>query len=108
MTTIEANPAVPAPRDPENRTQSGPRRRPMRRHIPTALWIVGIVALTAIVLYPLLWMVSASFKPNSEFGSNQGFFPENPTIDNFVKEIGFTKLEAVVYCPYYFKFRSYS
>ncbi len=85
MTTIESSPAVPVPSDPEHRTQPRPRRRPARRHIPTALWVIGIVALTAIVLYPLLWMISASFKPSSEFGSNQGFFPENPTVDNFVK-----------------------
>ncbi|MFJ6001357.1 carbohydrate ABC transporter permease [Arthrobacter sp. NPDC092385] len=85
MTTIESNPAVPVPVNPDAPGQRAPRRRPMRRHIPTAFWIIGIVALTAIVLYPLLWMVSASLKPNAEFGSNQGFLPENPTFDNFVK-----------------------
>ncbi len=88
MTTIESNPAVPVPTDPEYNTQPEPRRRPMRRHIPTAVWLLGVLALSALILYPLLWMVSASFKPSSEFGSNQGFFPENPTIDNFVKVIG--------------------
>ncbi|OUM40291.1 hypothetical protein B8W73_16360 [Arthrobacter agilis] len=88
VTTIESNPAVPVPVDPDGLTRPARRRRrrrPLRRHLPTALWVIGIVALTALVLYPLLWMVSASLKPNSEFGSNQGFFPENPTFDNFVK-----------------------
>src|SRR5690606_17884791 len=33
---------------------------------------------------------SASFKPTAEFGANQGFLPENPTIDNYL-----TVLEGV-------------
>lgn len=64
-----------------------PRRRSLgkRRTWQTVVWIVVMVALTAIILYPLAWMISASFKPTAEFGANQGFFPENPTIDNFFK-----------------------
>lgn len=63
------------------------RKRPQnpRKTAATVAWIVGIVLLTAVVLYPLLWMISASFKPNAEFGSNQSLLPENPTFDNFVK-----------------------
>lgn len=66
---------------------SGSRRRPRitRKRVGTVLWAVAIVALTAITLYPLAWMFSASFKPNSEFGSNQSFLPESPTIDNYLK-----------------------
>lgn len=64
-----------------------PPRRPRRftRTKPsTIMWFIGIIVLTVIVLYPLAWMFSASFKPNSEFGSNQGFLPQNPTIDNYI------------------------
>ncbi len=61
------------------------RRQPTRKTISTVAWVIGIVLLTALVLYPLVWMISASFKPSSEFGSNQTFLPENPTFDNFVK-----------------------
>ena len=63
-----------------------PRRRfGKRKTWQTALWIVAMVILTAIILYPLAWMFSASFKPTAEFGANQGFFPINPTIDNYFK-----------------------
>ena len=63
----------------------GQRRRRFSRSTPsTVLWFVGISVLTIVVLYPLAWMFSASFKPNSEFGSNQGFLPENPTIQNYI------------------------
>nr|WP_323962098.1 carbohydrate ABC transporter permease [Arthrobacter sp. JZ12] len=61
------------------------RRQSTRKTVATAVWIVGILLLTAVVLYPLVWMISASFKPSAEFGSNQGFLPENPTFDNFIK-----------------------
>ena len=51
----------------------------------TVLWIVVMIALTVLILYPLAWMVSASFKPTSEFGANQGFLPQHATIDNYIK-----------------------
>ena len=63
-----------------------PRRRyGKRRAWQTVIWVIVMLALTAIILYPLAWMISASFKPTAEFGANQGFFPHNPTIDNYFK-----------------------
>ena len=63
-----------------------PRRRVLkRRTLATVVWVVVLVAVVAVVLYPLAWMIAASFKPNSEFGSNQGFFPQDATIDNYIK-----------------------
>ena len=56
-----------------------------RTRIATIVWVIVMVAVVVVVLYPLAWMFSASFKPNSEFGSNQGFFPLAPTINNYVK-----------------------
>lgn len=80
MSTIESTPTVPPPVQPVHK-----RRQPPRRTAANVAWIVGIVLLTVVVLYPLVWMISASFKPSSEFGSNQGLLPENPTFDNFIK-----------------------
>lgn len=64
-----------------------PRRRPTvkRSTLATVVWVVVLIAVVAVVLYPLAWMFAASFKPNSEFGSNQGFFPQDPTINNYIK-----------------------
>lgn len=64
-----------------------PARRGLRRRstAKNVLWLVAMIVLTAIILYPLAWMVSASFKPTSEFGANQGFLPVDPTIDNYFK-----------------------
>lgn len=45
-----------------------------------------LLLVSAIVLYPLVWMVSMSFKPYSEWTTVAGvrWFPANPTWDNYV------------------------
>lgn len=84
MTATNIGPvSSPTPAPPARK-----RRRTPRKTAATVAWIIGIVLLTAVVLYPLIWMISASFKPSSEFGSNQSFLPDNPTFDNFVKVMG--------------------
>ena len=41
--------------------------------------------LTAVVLYPGLWMIASSFKPNSEIGgANTSLWSSNFSFDNFV------------------------
>ncbi|MGR0321227.1 carbohydrate ABC transporter permease [Agromyces sp. ZXT2-3] len=61
------------------------RSRIKRKTINTIIWFVVLAALTAIVLYPLVWLFVATFKPSSEFGQNPGLIPDNPTIDNYFK-----------------------
>lgn len=69
---------------------AAPGRRPARRRMTrktwkTVLWFTVLLALTAIVLYPLVWLFLSTFKPNSEFGQNLGLIPEAPTVDNYIK-----------------------
>jgi multiple sugar transport system permease protein len=68
-------------------TTPAPKRRPKlgRRGWQTVIWFIVLIAITAVVLYPLVWLLFATFKPNSEFGSNLGLLPEAPTIDNYLK-----------------------
>lgn len=61
------------------------RRRIKRKTVNTIIWFVVLAALTAIVLYPLVWLLFATFKPSSEFGQNPGIIPDDPTIDNYFK-----------------------
>ncbi|MGR0220731.1 carbohydrate ABC transporter permease [Agromyces sp. ZXT2-6] len=61
------------------------RRRIKRKTVNTIIWFVVLAALTAIVLYPLVWLLFATFKPSSEFGQNPGLVPDDPTIDNYFK-----------------------
>ena len=69
--------------DPDPKTS--PRRRVKRKTWQTVIWFVALIALTVVVLYPLVWLLVSTFKPNSEFGQNQGLIPNSPTLDNYAK-----------------------
>ncbi|MBD7957684.1 carbohydrate ABC transporter permease [Microbacterium sp. Sa4CUA7] len=69
--------------DPDPKTV--PRRRIKRKTWQTVVWIVALLVITAVVLYPLVWLLVSTFKPNSEFGQNQGLIPQSPTLDNYTK-----------------------
>lgn len=62
-----------------------PRRKVKRKTWQTVVWLVGLIIITAVVLYPLLWLFLSTFKPNSEFGQNPGLIPNAPTIENYGK-----------------------
>lgn len=61
------------------------RRRITRRSWKTIVWFIALTALALIVLYPLVWLVFSTFKPNAEFGANRGLIPNSPTIQNYIK-----------------------
>lgn len=46
----------------------------------TLLTIVGL-----IMLYPLIWLVGASFKPNAEIFASPGFWPKAPTLSGYIE-----------------------
>ncbi len=46
----------------------------------TILTVVGL-----IMLYPLIWLVGASFKTNSEIFGGAGFMPAHPTTDGYAE-----------------------
>ena len=50
-----------------------------------ALKYVFVLLACAIVIYPMLWMVTMAFKPIAEWttGSGMTWFPKNPTLQNF-------------------------
>jgi multiple sugar transport system permease protein len=62
-----------------------PRRRVKRKTWQTVIWLVVLIALTALVLYPLVWLAVSTLKPNSEFGQNSGLIPNSPSFDNYTK-----------------------
>ena len=87
MTTFEAPRVEVVENALEPDVAPQPRRRVKRRTINTVIWFVVLLALTAIVLYPLVWLFFSTFKPSSEFGQNPGLIPENPTVANYVKVV---------------------
>lgn len=54
-----------------------------RRLISTIVRYVILIAVGIIMVYPLIWMVGATFKTNSEIFSSAGFIPKEPTLDGY-------------------------
>jgi multiple sugar transport system permease protein len=61
------------------RSWRGPRRNP----VAVLLWYATLLVLGLVVLYPIVWLVFATFKPSSEFGQNGGLLPWEPTVANY-------------------------
>lgn len=61
------------------------RRGRIRTRAGSVLFHVGVLALTAVVLYPALWMLMSSLKPTSEIVGNVSLIPESASLANFVK-----------------------
>ena len=45
--------------------------------------LAALVALTVVFVYPLVWLLSASFKPRGEIFDNQ-LVPQHPTLENYL------------------------
>ncbi|MDE5698723.1 MAG: carbohydrate ABC transporter permease, partial [Lachnospiraceae bacterium] len=42
-----------------------------------------LIAVGLVMVYPLLWMIGATFKSNVEIFSGIGLIPKNPTLDGY-------------------------
>ncbi|MUL43824.1 carbohydrate ABC transporter permease [Streptomonospora sp. PA3] len=62
-----------------------------RDHRRRLLIHVGLIGFGLIMLYPLLWMVSSSFKPTAEIFSDPGLIPEEFVPENYTE--GWTALQ---------------
>lgn len=71
MSTASATTSVPAVR----RRWYTPRQN-LRKHIALSLFLLAMV-------YPLLWMVSSSFKPGHLVMTEPGLIPSEVTLDNY-------------------------
>lgn len=50
-----------------------------------AVRVVILLAILAVVLYPLIWVLSAALKSPTEVSSNLSLLPQEPTLANFAK-----------------------
>ncbi len=53
---------------------------------------IVLIAGAVVMLYPVLWMLSASFKPPDEIATNLSLLPHTPTLDNY--RLGWTGLRV--------------
>ncbi|MCX4760661.1 carbohydrate ABC transporter permease [Streptomyces sp. NBC_01275] len=54
-----------------------------RRRAGSLVWHLGSLLVLAVVLYPVLWVVGASFKPSKNIINSLDLFPTSPILDNF-------------------------
>lgn len=57
--------------------------RETRRRISTFLRYFILIAVGLIMVYPLIWMVGATFKTNNEIFSSAWFIPKEPTLSGY-------------------------
>ena len=51
-----------------------------KKHSSLIISYVILIVLAYVMIYPLLWMVGASFKSNAEIFSTVGLLPKEPAI----------------------------
>ncbi|HZG03099.1 MAG TPA: carbohydrate ABC transporter permease [Streptomyces sp.] len=56
-----------------------------RRRLRPALWHLGALAVLAVVLYPVVWVIGASLKPGDEIVGSLDLLPTDPITDNYAR-----------------------
>ena len=77
--------------------------REMRGRVQTVLRYVVLIVVGMFMVYPLIWMVGASFMTNQQIFSGVGFIPKSPTLDGYIR--GFAGYQGMNLL--YFMFNTY-
>jgi multiple sugar transport system permease protein len=67
-------------------TTTTPPRKPLalgRKSTGSLGWHLGALLVLAVVLYPVIWVLGASFKPSREIIGSLELFPTSPILQNF-------------------------
>ncbi|MGI5189247.1 carbohydrate ABC transporter permease [Promicromonospora sp. CA-289599] len=67
----------------DRRPPTRPRGRQVRAQVGSVLKHVGLIAFGFVMLYPLLWMVASSFKPNALIFREPGLIPTDIDLSNY-------------------------
>ncbi|MFI1565867.1 carbohydrate ABC transporter permease [Streptomyces sp. NPDC020490] len=54
-----------------------------RRRTGSLAWHIGSLLILAVVLYPVVWVIGASFKPSKDIINSLQLFPAHPVLGNF-------------------------
>lgn len=91
MTDLQTSPAASAARAPGTGSSSTIQVRPRpRRLVRRTIKHVVMIAASIAMVYPLLWMVVSSLRPNDEIFRNPSLFPLSFNTENY--EIGWNAL----------------
>ncbi len=56
-----------------------------RSRLSSAIRYAVLLIFGLIMLYPLIWLIGASFKTNAEIFSSPSFWPDNPTLSGYIQ-----------------------
>lgn len=82
------------------RDAPAPARRRPHRAVDVGIRHVLLVAMLVVMLYPMIWMLGASFEPSAQIFVNAGLLPRTWTFANYqhgwfpLKDLSFTQLFA--------------
>ncbi|WAP59346.1 carbohydrate ABC transporter permease [Streptomyces sp. S465] len=54
-----------------------------RRRARSVIWHVGALAVLAVLLYPVVWVIGGSFKPGDRIIGSLQLLPTDPIVDNY-------------------------
>lgn len=55
--------------------------------LSSVAWHAGVIAILAIVLYPIVWVVAATFKPSGDIIGSLALVPTEPTTSNYERAV---------------------
>jgi multiple sugar transport system permease protein len=59
----------------------------VKGRLRSVVWHVGVLLLLAVVLYPLVWVAAATFKPSAEIVGDLRLLPTDPTAENYERAV---------------------
>ena len=80
MTTTTRSRRTEAAARPPQRVRA---RRPVSAQVRSVLKHAGLVVLSLVMIYPLIWLVVSSLKPNAEIFRNLSIFTTDLTLENY-------------------------
>ncbi|MGW5450267.1 carbohydrate ABC transporter permease [Streptomyces asiaticus] len=54
-----------------------------RRRVRSVIWHVGALAVLAVILYPVVWVIGGSLKPGDQIVGSLQLLPTDPITDNY-------------------------
>ncbi|MFE7973489.1 carbohydrate ABC transporter permease [Streptomyces shenzhenensis] len=78
---LPASPAQGMPGVPPSGT--GPPAAARRGRAGSLGWHLGALVILAVILYPVVWVIGASFKPGKDIINSLMLFPADPILSNF-------------------------
>lgn len=70
---------------PKNSVEATNKMTRRLERISAVARYVILAAVGLLMLYPLIWLIGASFKTNSEIFANPNFIPMEPTIEGYIR-----------------------